>query len=67
MLRSIELRSNGFDIEPEITGRVCLRGLRIYELPISYYGRSYDEGKKIGWRGGVRAAFVIVAVRFGLY
>jgi len=67
VLRSLELRSNGFDIEPEITSKVCLRGLRIYELPISYYGRSYDEGKKIGWRDGVRAVYVILAVRLGLY
>jgi glycosyltransferase involved in cell wall biosynthesis len=67
VLRSLGLRSDGFDIEPEITSKVCRRGLRIYELPISYYGRTYDEGKKIGWRDGVRAVVVILGVRLGLY
>lgn len=67
VLRSLRLRSNGFAIEPELTGKLCRRGLRIYELPIGYYGRSYGEGKKINWRDGLRAILVIVAVRIGLY
>ncbi len=63
VLRSLELREDGFGIEPEITGKVCLRKLRIYELPISYYGRSYEEGKKITWRDGFRAVWVLLRVR----
>jgi len=64
VLRSLELRENRFGIEPEITGRICRLGLRIYELPISYYGRTYDEGKQITWRDGFRALWVLVRVRF---
>jgi glycosyltransferase involved in cell wall biosynthesis len=64
VLRSLDLRENGFGIEPEITGRICRRKLRIYELPISYYGRTYDEGKKITWRDGFRAIYVLFRVRF---
>ena len=59
VLRSLDLRENGFAIEPEITGKVCKRKLRIYELPISYYGRTYAEGKKITWRDGFRAIWVL--------
>jgi glycosyltransferase involved in cell wall biosynthesis len=64
LLRSLDLRENGFGIEPEITGKVCKRNLRVYELPISYYGRTYDEGKKITWRDGFRAIWVLLRVRF---
>jgi glycosyltransferase involved in cell wall biosynthesis len=64
VLRSLDLRENDFGIEPEITGQICKRKLRIYELPISYYGRSYEEGKKITWRDGFRAIWVLVRVRF---
>jgi glycosyltransferase involved in cell wall biosynthesis len=63
VLRSLELRENSFGLEPEITGKVCRRKLRIYELPISYYGRTHDEGKKITWRDGFRAIWVLVRVR----
>ena len=63
VLRSLDLRENGFGIEPEITGKVCKRKLRIYELPISYYGRTHDEGKKITWRDGFRAIWVLFRVR----
>jgi glycosyltransferase involved in cell wall biosynthesis len=63
VLRSLELRENGFGIEPEITGKICRRRLRIYELPIAYYGRSYDEGKKITWRDGFGAVRVLLRVR----
>ena len=65
ILRSLDLRENGFGIEPEITGKVCKRKLRIYELPISYYGRTHDEGKKITWRDGFRALWVLFRVRLG--
>jgi glycosyltransferase involved in cell wall biosynthesis len=63
ILKSLELRENGFGLEPEITGKVCKRKLRIYELPISYYGRTHDEGKKITWRDGFRAVWVLFRVR----
>jgi glycosyltransferase involved in cell wall biosynthesis len=63
VLRSLDLRQDGFGIEPEITGKICRQNLRIYEIPISYYGRSYDEGKKITWRDGFRAIAVLLSVR----
>jgi len=63
VLRSLDLRENDFAIEPEITGQICKRHLRIYELPISYYGRTYDEGKKITWRDGFKALWVLFRVR----
>jgi len=55
VLKSLRLRSNGFDIEPELTAKLTKRNARIYEVPISYSGRTYEEGKKIGWRDGVHA------------
>ena len=64
VLRSMELRSNGFGIEPEITAKVFKRRYRVYEIPISYDGRGYDEGKKIGWRDGVVALWVLLRYRF---
>jgi glycosyltransferase involved in cell wall biosynthesis len=63
VLASLELRENGFGIEPEITGRICKQRLRIYELPVSYYGRTYGEGKKITWHDGFKALWVLVRVR----
>ena len=64
ILRSLNLRENRFGIEPEITAKICKRQLRIYELPISYYGRTFEEGKKITWRDGFRAIWVLLRVRF---
>jgi glycosyltransferase involved in cell wall biosynthesis len=63
VLRSLDLKEDDFAIEPEITAKVCKRGLRVYELPISYYGRTYAEGKKITWRDGFRALWVLLRVR----
>ena len=63
VIRDLGLSESGFGIEPEITAKVCRRHLRIYELPISYYGRTYAEGKKITWRDGVRAVWVLLRVR----
>ncbi len=64
LLRSIPLRSNRFGIEPEITAKIAHRRCIVYEVPISYYGRSYEEGKKIGWRDGVNALYVMLKYRW---
>jgi glycosyltransferase involved in cell wall biosynthesis len=63
ILRSLDLHEDGFAIEPEITAKVCLRKLRVYELPVAYYGRTYAEGKKITWRDGFKAVGVLVRLR----
>jgi len=63
VLRSLDLREDDFAIEPEITAKVCKRKLRIYELPIAYYGRTYAEGKKITWKDGVKAVRVLLGIR----
>ena len=63
ILRSLRLTQDDFAIEPEITGEVCRRNLRIYEMPIAYYGRTYAEGKSITWRDGLKAVRVLIAVR----
>jgi glycosyltransferase involved in cell wall biosynthesis len=65
VIKSLDLREDRFGIEPEITAKICKLKLRVYELPISYYGRSYEEGKKITWRDGFRAVWVLLRVRFG--
>jgi len=64
ILRKIELRSDRFGFEPEITIKVAKLRCRIYEVPIRYYGRTYDEGKKITWRDGVAALYHIIRYRF---
>jgi len=64
VLRSMRLQSNGFGIEPELTAKIFKRGYRVYEVPITYDGRGYDEGKKIGWRDGVVALWVLLRYRF---
>ena len=63
VLRELDLREDSFGIEPEITAKVCRRNLRVYEMPIAYYGRTYAEGKKITWRDGFRAILVLFDVR----
>jgi len=60
LLKSIPIRSNRFGFEPEITMKVSKRKLRVYEVPISYHGRTYEEGKKIGWKDGIKALGVIL-------
>jgi glycosyltransferase involved in cell wall biosynthesis len=60
LLKSIPVRSNRFGFEPEITMKASKRKLRVYEVPISYHGRTYEEGKKIGWKDGVKALGVIL-------
>lgn len=64
LLQSLRLRSRGFEIEPELTAKLARRRARIYEVPISYSGRTYEEGKKIGWRDGLKALGSIVRYRF---
>ena len=63
VLRSMTLEANGFGIEPELTAKIFKRGYRVYEVPISYDGRSYEEGKKIGWRDGFVALWVLLKFR----
>src|SRR6266700_431109 len=63
VLRALDLHQDDFGIEPEITAKVCKRKLRVYELPIAYYGRTYAEGKKITWRDGFKAIRVLLSVR----
>ena len=65
LAQSLTLRANGFDIEPELTLKLAKAGARIYEVPISYSGRSYAEGKKINWKDGVKALYSIVRYRIG--
>ena len=60
IIQSIKIEENRFGFEPEITAKVAKLNCRIYEVGISYYGRTYDEGKKIGWRDGFRAIYCIV-------
>jgi hypothetical protein len=64
VLRSFALSSNGFGIEPELTAKIFKRGYRVYEVPITYDGRGYDQGKKITWRDGFRALWVLLRYRF---
>ena len=60
IIQSITIEENRFGFEPEITAKIAKLHCRIYEVGISYYGRTYEEGKKIGWRDGVRAMYCIV-------
>lgn len=59
LIQSIKIEENRFGFEPEITAKIAKRKVRIYEVGISYYGRTYDEGKKIGWKDGIRAIYCI--------
>ena len=64
VVRGIPLRSRRFEFEPEITAKVLKRGHRIFEVPVSYYGREYAEGKKITWREGPKAIWTLIKYRF---
>jgi hypothetical protein len=64
VLKKLRLTSERFGIEPEITARLAQWGARIYEVPISYHGRTYAEGKNIGWKDGVQALWLIFKFRF---
>ena len=65
IIQKIDLKEKRFGFEPEVTAKISrLPKIRIYEIGISYYGRTFDEGKKIGWRDGFRALFVILKYGF---
>ncbi|MBN1287180.1 MAG: glycosyltransferase family 2 protein [Anaerolineae bacterium] len=64
VVRSIPLRARGFEFEPEVTAKILKRGHRIYEVPISYNGREWDEGKKVRWTDGVVALWTLIKYRF---
>ena len=66
VIKSVKLKEQRFGFEPEVTQKIArIPNIRIYEVGISYYGRTYLEGKKIGWKDGVRAIFCIV--KYGLF
>ncbi len=66
IIQSLTLKENRFGFEPEVTSKISrIKGIRLYEVGISYYGRTYEDGKKIGWKDGVRAIYCIL--KFGLF
>ncbi len=65
VLEKIEIEENRFGFEPEITAKIAKLRVPLYEVSISYYGRTYEEGKKIGWRDGVRA--VVCILKYNLF
>ncbi len=64
VIKNIQIKSNRFDFEPEITAKVLKRKHKLYEMPISYYGRDFSEGKKITWRDGFAAIWALIKYRF---
>jgi len=66
ILKGISLEENRFGFEPEVTAKLAKTRCRVYEVGISYYGRTYEEGKKIGWKDGVRALSCILKYHFGV-
>jgi len=64
VIKPISIRSRRFEVEPELTAKILKRGIRIYEVPISYNGREYEEGKKITWKDGFIALWTLVKYRF---
>ena len=64
VIRSMTLKSDGFGVEPELTAKIFKRGYRVYEVPITYAGRNYDQGKKITWTAGFVALWVLLKYRF---
>jgi glycosyltransferase involved in cell wall biosynthesis len=64
VVKDLKIRSNRFGVEPELTAKVARKGWRVYEVPISYHGRDYSEGKKITWRDGIAAIYHILRFRF---
>lgn len=64
LIKSFDLKSKRFGFEPEVTSKILKKGIRIYEVPISYSGREFAEGKKITWRDGIKAFFLLIRFRF---
>jgi glycosyltransferase involved in cell wall biosynthesis len=64
VIKNMQIRSNKFDFEPEITAKILRRKYKLYEMPISYYGRDFSEGKKITWKDGFAAIWALVKYRF---
>lgn len=64
VIKDIQIKSNRFGVEPELTAKIAKKKVRIYEVPISYHGRDYSEGKKITWRDGIAAIYHIIRFRF---
>lgn len=64
LLKELDLKANGFDLEPEITCKLLKRKIKIFEVPISYVGRDFDEGKKITWKDGVTAFWTVIKLRY---
>jgi len=64
VIRGLKLRSNRFEFEPEVTAKILKKGYKLYEIPISYHGRGFEEGKKITWRDGITALAALVRYRF---
>jgi glycosyltransferase involved in cell wall biosynthesis len=66
LIRDLDIRANSFEFEPEVTAKILKRGVGISEVPVSYRGRSYDEGKKITWKDGFHALWTMVRIKLGL-
>jgi len=66
LAKELNLQSNGFELEPEITCKLLKKKIRIFETPITYVGRDFEEGKKITWRDGVKAFWIIIKLRFSV-
>jgi glycosyltransferase involved in cell wall biosynthesis len=64
VIKNIKLRCERFEFCPEVTAKVCKKGYKIHEVPISYMGRTYREGKKIGWKDGIEAIYTLIKYRF---
>jgi hypothetical protein len=64
VLKDIEIKAKRFGFEPEITIKLAKKRCRFYEVPISYYGRTYEEGKKITWKDGLAALYYMIRFRF---
>jgi glycosyltransferase involved in cell wall biosynthesis len=64
VIKNLQIRSNRFDFEPEVTAKILKRKHKLYEMPISYYGRDFSEGKKITWRDGFAAVWALIKYRF---
>ena len=66
VLRSLDIKAERFEFEPEVSAKLLQKGYSIREVPVSYRGRGYDEGKKIGWRDGIEALVIILRLRFSV-